>query len=58
MKNLFLPEDEVFFEDLCTDAPFVNHTDQLFSRLPARFAVHATLGLMSVIEWNLLYLFR
>ncbi len=45
MKNLFLPEDEVFFEDLCTDAPFVNHTDQLFSRLSARFAVHATLGL-------------
>jgi hypothetical protein len=45
MKNVFLSEDEVFFEQLCTGASFVNHTDQLFSRLSARFAVHAMLGL-------------
>jgi len=45
MKNVFLSEDEVFFAELCTETSLVNHTDRLFSRLSARFAVNATLCL-------------
>ena len=45
MMNFSCLRVNCFLKTCALTPRFVNHTDQLFSRLSARFAVHATLGL-------------